>query len=222
MYKLEQLELNDYDKIVIFSPHPDDELLGCSSILFNEELRDKLNIVYLTDGCFYNYPTIRSKEAATIRKRELENLCATLKINHYYCGIRDTHLGDTNEDTIKEMIENALVLFDCTNDKKIAFFVPHQKEIHDDHRQAFFKVRNAILALNILTKNNTKLYEYEVWAHMEKPTYFGTVDPYKKAYYMKTIYASQNTGLDYIESILGSNKYRGMQQLTKNYYEVFQ
>jgi LmbE family N-acetylglucosaminyl deacetylase len=59
-----RLEINTNSNIVVFSPHPDDEILGASGLLhhcFQNEI--KLKVVYMTSGKTAGNPLLRQNEA---------------------------------------------------------------------------------------------------------------------------------------------------------------
>ncbi len=65
--KIEKKEVLDplsFDNIIVFSPHPDDEILGISSLL-HESFKAKKNIkvIYMTSGKSAGDPSVRQKEA---------------------------------------------------------------------------------------------------------------------------------------------------------------
>jgi LmbE family N-acetylglucosaminyl deacetylase len=60
----ELLEINKNQRILLFSPHPDDEILGASALLhhcFNNDIN--LKVVYMTSGKFAGSADTRRKEA---------------------------------------------------------------------------------------------------------------------------------------------------------------
>ena len=210
---MEQLNLNNYNDIIILAPHPDDELLGCSSILFNKNLKDKISIMYLTDGCFYDYPNIRSKRAAEIRKKELTIFCKYYGFNYHYCGIKDSHL---NEHFI-EFGQNLTKVLQEKDWSKTMLLIPHSKELHDDHSCIEGMLQ---FYLNTVTKQ-FDILRYEVWTPMLRPKYYLKINPVEKERAMNLFYSSQMTKFNYVKGILGLNRYRGLQMLCNSHFEAF-
>ena len=217
--EIKKLDLQKYEKVIILAPHPDDEVLGCHSVLFNKNIRDKITILYLTDGCFYDYPKVRSAKARDIRKKELELLCAHYNFDYKYFGFKDTHLSE-NVINAKEVIKKYLKDNNLL-DKSIAWFVPHSNESHEDHKAAYKVYR----ALCYDTACAAKFYYwdsyyYEIWTPIQKFNQYEQIYTlYKKQ--MLNFYQSQMQDVPYIEGIFGLNRYRGLQMLANEHREVF-
>lgn len=213
---MKQLNLDDFNKIIVLAPHPDDEVLGCFSLFQNPEWLKKLHIVYLTDGCFYDYPNIKSQEARDIRKKELQELCSYFKVTYTYAGIKDTHLSK-NFSQFKKIIKDIYQDFKL-HQVKTAWFVPNKHEKHEDHKSLHSWMEHMLTKLNFCSKQ--RLIEYEVWTPITSPKYYYSINPIKKEKAIQ-FYFSQIEKVDYIGGILGLNKYRGLQQISKDYMETF-
>lgn len=215
---MEKVNLEKYDNIVILAPHPDDEVLGCSA-LFSDKNRPKLSICYVSDGCFYNYPTIRSKEAREIRFKELDRLCTKLNIPYTYFKIRDTHIEESYNEFCNGIREH------CEKNKlygkRVAWFMPNQDESHKDHVKTMQHFHH-MKYFDIKAKDKAKweTYQYEIWTPMPKTRYYLEIDiDFKRD--LLSYYPSQMEDVPYIEGLIGLNKYRGLQILNNHPIEAF-
>jgi LmbE family N-acetylglucosaminyl deacetylase len=216
---MKELNLDKYDKIVILAPHPDDEVLGCYSLFSRLKWLAKLHIVYLTNGCFYDYPNIKSEKAASIRKAELENLCDIFEIPYYCMNIKDTHLKENKGEFLNKMLI-AAKLFDFEN-KKIAVFMPHKDEKHEDHKCVYdFMEHFWFNNIKHSQKLNWSFFYYEVWTPMTGKDYYHIINPELKKKAIE-FYPSQIEKVPYIDGILGLNRYRALQAVSDDYREVF-
>jgi LmbE family N-acetylglucosaminyl deacetylase len=144
---------------LIFSPHPDDETLGCGgSIAARRSSGEEVYIVFMTDGRYGSpLPEERgSKELIETRKKEALNALEILgvkKDNIYFLDFEDGHLNKSKklallkvEDIIKTVKPNNI------------YFTSHI-DAHPDHSTTGEIVRKAIRNLNI----NVKQYSFMIW-----------------------------------------------------------
>lgn len=217
---MKELNLDKCDKIVILAPHPDDEVLGCFSLFSKPEWLEKLIVCYVTDGCFYDYPNVRSQQARSIRKKELEELCENFNIAYHCMNIRDSHTKESKGIFFEQL--HKLMKLNGLYSEKTAWFVPHQDERHEDHKclRGFL---SSYFFFHVSEKDRLKhkIYQYEVWTPMTDETYYHKISPARKASAMKSYYPSQLEKMPYIEGILGLNRYRGLQMLVDEHREVF-
>jgi LmbE family N-acetylglucosaminyl deacetylase len=144
---------------LVFSPHPDDECLGCGgTILKKKQAGAKLKIVHMTDGSRSHPATLISKhELTAIRRREAMHAGAVL-------GADDVHFLDFEDQTLTASIEPAIervreMLF---REAPEHVFVPYGRE---PLRQAVDHIATTNIVLAALSSypRTVTVWEYPVW-----------------------------------------------------------
>lgn len=141
------------ENIVVISPHPDDEVLGCGGIItYMQQKNQKISIIFLTKGenCTKN---IDSETLKTERKKLTERAMTIIGQpleNVFFLNFGDGKISiDNPEIEVLEEILNKI--------KPSAIFVPHKFEGWNDHFQANLIIKSYIGDRPI------KLFEYCVW-----------------------------------------------------------
>lgn len=183
--------INSDDRILVVSPHPDDESIGCGGLLSLH--RGQCDVLLATDG--YS-EALNNKKESEIRVEEF------IKATDYL-GVCNRIMLHIPEHKIKEHFKDILQV-DFSKYKYV--FVPNRYEEHIDH----FTLYNAIKKALKKTKCKAELIEYEVWTTIRKPNI--KVDISEVAEEKKTavrFHKSQTKELNYVEMIMGLNSYRG-------------
>jgi LmbE family N-acetylglucosaminyl deacetylase len=204
-------------KILVISPHPDDEVIGCGGTLAKYISEgNRIEIIFLTSG----EDGIKGKndvETMQIREQESKNVAKFMGFNHIeFYREKDGELNVT-----QELIQVLRKLIKDYNPDEI--FVTHDMEQHPDHKQA------AKLVLETLPKMNSEfklpvVWMYEVWTPLQQMDRIEDISEYvdikRKA--IQT-YKSQCAVMNFEEAILGLNRYRGEMHSWPggNYAEVF-
>lgn len=133
------------EKVVVFAPHPDDEVLGCGGTIARKSNEGvEVFIVFLTDGrnslreLGVMHPS--PLEVKGIRKEEAKRASSVLGVpneNMVFLDIEDGTLQE-NERVARGKIAKALRIFPQS------VYFPQEKEFHVDHREANYLVRNVI------------------------------------------------------------------------------
>lgn len=195
-----KFHIKESDNILIVSPHPDDETIGCGGIMLM--YGDKIDVLLMTDGkagissSFSDY-----KNIVSVRRDEFEKVMKIANIRAYFfLDMPDGNLGK---------IHNGLSKIDFSIYQYI--FVPNKWETHIDHKATY----KLITKLKCRQKFKARIIQYEVWTSLRNPCIF--VDISKQIEIKKMMisqYKSQLADTDYINTTLGLNKYRG---IYKNY-----
>jgi len=148
------------DKIVVFAPHPDDEVLGCGGTIARRlsEGYDVL-VVFLTDGRYslaqIDVPLQPSPiELKEIRKEEAKKAAKMLGVperNLIFFDIEDGIL-EQNRSMAQDLIAKVL------ESSPTEIYFPQEKEFNLDHRAANHLVRDAIRKLDL----HTLEYQYMI------------------------------------------------------------
>ncbi|MDD4712268.1 MAG: PIG-L family deacetylase [Bacteroidales bacterium] len=146
-------ELKTSDKILIISPHPDDEILGCGGLIIQMIQQGKeVFIVFMTKG--ENCKSKIDSKILIAERRKLTNIALNivrLSMDHvYFLDFIDgkINFGDPEMEKLKALIDEIAPQ---------TVFVPHHFEGWNDHVQS-----NQIIKILIKDKP-IKLFEYCVW-----------------------------------------------------------
>lgn len=165
IYFLNEINLPEPDdKVLIFSPHPDDETIACGGYI-NESMKRGVNvhIVLVTDGNKHGLKDLRYKE--------FENATHSLgvpKENLIYLNYPDGELTSVNYLELKSNLLEQI--------KKVQpdiFFYPHPNDTHKDH-STVGKVVEDILQemkekaeLKQNLEGNKEIVKEEAWKELE-------------------------------------------------------
>lgn len=156
--------------IIIFAPHPDDEVIACGGTIL-KKIKEKFNvkIVFVTDGSHSHLAILNIKEAPSpdeligIRKIEAINSAKKLGVNRnnvYFLGAIDTQLKKSDIE-VRGKINNIL----SNEDNLLEIYLPHRIELHSDHSITNIIVTSLVSKMEI----DATLYQYIVWdEEMEK------------------------------------------------------
>lgn len=191
---MKKMVIEENKNILIVSPHPDDESIGCGGLL--KLYGKQADILLLTDGrkggCTYCHD-----ESALVQLRKEEFLSAA-----QYADARHTFLLEIPEGTLRNSYQT-IKKFDFSMYDYI--FVPNKYESHHDHADTFNMVKKCI------KKNKQKLFQYEVWTPLRYPTHYldiTSVMNHKEIMIGK--YKSQTESVDYPGRTKGLNRYRAI------------
>jgi LmbE family N-acetylglucosaminyl deacetylase len=162
-------------KIVIFAPHPDDELIGAGGALLKwKDEGHEIHIIYLSDGrAAYTYERakknlveteatkISEKELAQTRMQEVERVAEFLEFppkNLHKFKIPDQKVKDFKEMGIKK---SKKIIKDAER-----IVIPSNNNLHVDHQATFDIAVNAALELNL---QSIEFYIYAIYLSIEAP-----------------------------------------------------
>jgi len=145
---------------VVFSPHPDDETLGCGGTIIRKKRRGAdVTIVFMTDGRRSHRHLISEDELKSIRAREALAASHMLGVEkndvvffEFECG----KLGENQELAISKVID---ILVDR---KPKEVFVPYYKEPSSWSEDHLATNRIVVSALQIYGRRIV-IYEYPIW-----------------------------------------------------------
>lgn len=181
------INIKETDRILVVSPHPDDESIGCGGLL--TLYGKQCDVIVITDGD--NRKEISN--IADVREKEFVKAVSLTEVQEYKC-LR------IPEQQIKQF-KNKIAEIDF--DKYEHVFVPNRYDEHKDHVDVYKVIKS-------LLKKKTRLYEYEVWSPLKKPNiYLNITDVSNHKIQMIKTYESQVKELDYVGMIMGLNAYRG-------------
>lgn len=127
--------------IVIISPHPDDETIGCSSVIYDSASNGNKVHVFLLTG---------SKLRVQETRKALRSLHENISL--HCLNFPDGELS-SNEEEITQQLANYISNLNLSN---IMIFLPYKNDFHADHVAAYFSGMNLYKHL----KNITECYSY--------------------------------------------------------------
>ena len=189
--------------ILVISPHPDDEVIGCGGTLAKHiAAGEAVEVIFLTSGEKGGHG--RSAEE-TVKVRELESHAAARIMQ--FANIRFWHEPDgafiAAENNITRLAEEII------QNPPLIIYAPHEQEAHPDHREAAKMVSRALESLpDNMIKPSVRFYE--VWTPIQQIDEIEDITAFvdtKRAAILA--YKSQCDVLAFDEAILGLNRYRG-------------
>ena len=121
---MNNLKINEIDKILVIAPHPDDEMLGCGGLLI--KYAKQSDVLLVTDGrygFFEDCTECNPDRVAQIRKKEFMEVMDKLGVNSFSCL-----------DIPNENLKNSIALVKKVDIKGYTkIFIPGYKEGHHEH-----------------------------------------------------------------------------------------
>lgn len=211
--------------VLVFSPHPDDDVIGCGgSILKHSELGHMVTVVYMTSGEAGNIRYTKD-ELSRIREREATQASALLGTNKVVFLHNEDGYLTYNKGSLIPVVN---LIREIQPD---IVYVPHKYDGHKDHiatneivieaieraRSPFFQ---DLIGKPWLVKD---VFCYEVWTPLQNISYVEDITiqmPRKLEAIAK--HQSQIENRDYHEAIQGLNRYRGVMTRKGKYCECFE
>lgn len=212
-------------KIIVFAPHPDDDLIGCGgSIAKHVKQGNEVTIVYMTSGDAGSLKYSKN-ELAEIREEESKKAREIIAINDLiFLKNQDGYLEYNKENLIKliELIRKI---------KPNVVYVPHELEAHKDHQVTHELVIEAVGRASGPYFQECKgerwsvqtILCYEVWTPLQKFSYVEDITQFIDLK-IKALeqHKSQIQHVKYDDAVRGLNRYRGIMSGCGKYCECFQ
>ncbi|UJS17827.1 MAG: PIG-L family deacetylase [Candidatus Jettenia sp.] len=142
---------------VVFSPHPDDETLGCGgTIIRKKRAGADVHIVFMTDGSQSHRQFISESVLKSIRRREAIEATRMLGVgqdNVTFLEFDDKKLWENRTIATDKVID---ILLHHKPDK---VFIPYYRETPPDH----WATNKIVAAALRKIKKETMIYEYPIW-----------------------------------------------------------
>lgn len=206
-------------RMLVISPHPDDEAIGCGGTLSRYASEGaSIKVIFLTSGEQGGHGAPPG-EMLAIREREAVRAAKVL-------GIQETEFWREPDGGLRasnRLVEALAVEMNAF--KPTTVLIPYTKDHHADHRAAARLARRAARVGGI----QGRLLMYEVWTPLDDMDVVvditGSISMKLKAI---KAYRSQCSVLSFDEAMLGLARYRGelfdwprTQDGVKHYAEVF-
>lgn len=205
------------NRILVLSPHPDDESIGCGGTLRKHIVEgDIVLVIFLTSGERGGHG-MSPEETKIVREQEAKDAAAILGYESFeFWRIPNGKLRIT-----KSAIERLSVKI--KEWKPDIIYVSHDKEMHPEHKAAAGIVKKVLSKASAL-EVKPAVYMYEVWTPMQRMDHIVDISSYvdikRKAI---KAHKSQCAIMSFDEAILGLNRYRGEMHSWPggNYAEIF-
>ena len=186
-----ELKFCDDGKILIVSPHPDDESIGCGGLM--KLYGKRVDVLLLTDGRKGTCSYVKDNEIIHTRYSEFCNAMEKAQISDFHC----LNIPEGDIFRHKKIIKQF-------NWKKYKYiFVPNKHESHPDHRATYSVIKS------IINLNSQELYQYEVWTpNLYPDTFLDISSVISEKAKIISCYASQLENINYTERICGLNRFR--------------
>jgi len=188
-------------RILVLSPHPDDESIGCGGTLLQHvEQGDEVQVIFLTSGEKGGHGRCE-KETRARREREAREAARILRIRQFeFWRERDGALRATASAILR--LRAKLKQFGPDT-----IYVTHHHEMHPDHRGA---VRLLRAALKTVKEKHPIVFMYEVWTPIQRLHKIVDISPYmERKLRAVRAYRSQCRVVGFVEAVRGLNRYRG-------------
>lgn len=191
--------------VLVISPHPDDESIGCGGTIRKHIIEgDKVEVIFLTSGEHGGVGKTMAEETIRLREEEARQAAMILQINAIDFWREPDGAFEVNEKTIRKLSEK-IVDFGPS-----LIYVPHEMEDHRDHKAAARLVRETLQQLPESVTSRPTVFMYEVWTPIQEFKHIVDITPYvdvKRNAIKK--YESQCSLVKFDEAILSLNRYRG-------------
>ncbi len=159
---------------IVFSPHQDDETLGCGGIIaLKRQQSVPVQVVFMTDGqkSHMYAPWLESPpDIVQIRRQEAIDALTVLGVkpaDTHFLDQMDGALGELSQTQRQSVIQKIVHLLLMYRPEEV--YVPHRKDNHPDHRATYELVRSAIAAAQL----EVELLQYPIWLFWESLIFFG-------------------------------------------------
>lgn len=207
------LPVNKEDKVLVISPHPDDETLGCGGAIIKMlSFSADVTIVILTDGNGGG----RQKDISRMRKEELLKARSFLGyLNFNVLNYPDGEL-ELYQNELSEKIQS--ILFEYAPK---FILTPYLFDRHTDHQSANIALA---LALENTSQSDIKIGMYEIWTPILNPNcYLNITEEYRKKRLAMDSYKTQENYFGIIDKANALSVFRARQSMRRKvkYMECF-
>jgi len=193
-------------KVVVLSPHPDDDVIGCGGTIRKRIVEGaEVHSIYLSSGEDGGRPEgITAEEHSTVRNNEAFVASQVL-------GIKAVHFMHAPDKEVTEsvpwLVENiAGLLRDKIGADINELYVTHRGEVHPDHSAA----ASIAQSLHVALPSIQRVLEYEVWTPL--PTFDVVEDIVAEAGMKRAAIRCHKSQAQnaFDEAALALNHYRGL------------
>jgi len=188
--------------ILVISPHPDDESIGCGGSLRKHVVAgDPVHVVFLTSGEAGGHGR-SPNDTRRVREDEARKAAGVLGLT----SVEFWQLPDGHVKAEPELIQRLRAAVDRL--KPAVVYVPHDAEMHPDHRAAVELVAGAIEAMGTA---RPAVFMYEVWTPIQVIDHVEDIsDVMSHKLTALREYRTQCEVMRLDDAVQGLNRYRGV------------
>lgn len=190
-------------RILVVSPHPDDESIGCGGTLRKHVVDgDSVQVIFLTSGEQGGHGR-SPEETRRVREQEARDAAEILGLAQVeFWGVPNGSL--TNSRGLSDRLVKTI-----TELQPGIIYVTHDHEMHPEHRAAARLVRRAVAALSTRI-DKPEVLMFEVWTPLQRMDLIVDITPFIDIK-MAAIRAhtSQCEVMAFDDAFLGLARYRG-------------
>jgi N-acetylglucosamine malate deacetylase 1 len=212
-------------QVMVFAPHPDDELVGCGgSIAKHVKLGNQVTVVYMTSGDAGNLKYTK-EQLGKIREQEAKNGLKILGVSKLsFLRNRDGYL-ETSADNLVKTVEL------IRNSKPDVVYLPHAEDAHQDHKVTYDIVTKAINKARGSWFQEAKgepwgvktIFAYEIYPLQTTVNYCEDISDFMDLKYTALQeHKSQLESVAYDDVAKSMGRYRGVLNSGTKYAECFQ
>jgi LmbE family N-acetylglucosaminyl deacetylase len=200
------LSIDENSRILLLSPHPDDESIGCGGLML--KYPQNIDIICITDGG-KGIPDLDENNTIKFREEEFTNAMEYANISKFsFLKIKDSELS-IHKKKLKKIDLNGYDLI----------LIPNIFDQHPDHFYLSKFIFDEIKSNKLI--QTSKIGFYEVWNPLPLANFYLDISKLiKKKKKLIELYKSQCEIIDYQNRIIALNKYRGM-SCDSDYAEVY-
>lgn len=155
-------------RAIIFSPHQDDETIGCGGMIALKRSQGiPVKVVFLTDGRYGSKPDwVEPENIIQYRQEEANNALDVLGIEPsqtQFLGETDGSLAQLSPEKQNLLIAKLVEIIQSFEPQEV--YVPHHHDGHPDHEATYSLVRSAIET----SKMQIELLQYPIWMLWRNP-----------------------------------------------------
>jgi N-acetylglucosamine malate deacetylase 1 len=148
-------------RVLVISPHPDDESIGCGGTLRGHVLAgDPVQVIYLTSGEAGGHGRT-AEETACLREQEASAAAAILGFDEFEFWREPDGRFQATHSAVQRLRQMVKAW------RPDILYVTHDKEMHPDHRAAARMVRHC-LAGRLSRVAKPLVLMYEVWTPLQR------------------------------------------------------
>jgi LmbE family N-acetylglucosaminyl deacetylase len=155
---------------MVFSPHQDDETLGCGGMIALKRAQGvPVKVVFLTNGQYGRPKWIKPEEIVEVRKQEAIAALTTLGVTPSEVGFleqKDGSLQHLPNEQRQRLIEQLAQLLQDFKPEEI--YLPHRRDRHPDHEATYELVQAAVAK----AKTQANVFQYGIWIFWQSPLSF--------------------------------------------------
>ncbi|MEI6498763.1 MAG: PIG-L family deacetylase [bacterium] len=214
-FKLEIPKAVQHGNILVLSPHPDDDAIGCGATLrLHAENNSNIKIVYLTDGSNGAEQELKKDERKKlIEKREQEAKDAAELLGVSSLTFWRYEDGQINNNKVTQKLLTTLI----SSFKPDIIYTPSFLDPHPDHYETCKILYSTLKSSDF----EGEVWSYEVWS----PIYANRIVNVDKTFDKKELailaHKSQLADRSYLSAIRGLNQYRAGMFNVSEYAEAF-